>query len=146
MADVFLRQSASVCGLQLSEYCENTDTELPEFAVGKRGRPCANTVENWVKKLGYYQVEIRGTEGLSGDLCLIMDESMCVGPYRQLLILAAEANKTNDLVLDMKQVRVVHSSVAKVYNGEEIAGFIAEFITNYSRPSKPFQSSKPTNG
>ena len=44
----------------------------------KGGRPCANTVENWVKKLGYFQQEIRGTEGLSGDLCLIMDESMCV--------------------------------------------------------------------
>ena len=33
----------------------------------------------------------------------------------------------------MKQVRVVHSSVAKVYNGEEIAGFIADIQAKSSQ-------------
>lgn len=88
--------------------------------------PCANTVENWVKKLGYYELVKRQGSDLGECIGLIVDESMRVGPYKQLLILGVNAAKTDSNALDYSKVRVLHMSISKSYKGEQISAIIAD--------------------
>ena len=88
--------------------------------------PCANTIENWVKKMGYYEMVYRKGADLGGSVGVIVDESMRVGPYKQLLVLGVNAGKTDSTALDYSKVRVLHMSISKSYTGDHISDILVD--------------------
>lgn len=88
--------------------------------------PCANTIENWVKKMGYYEMVYRVGAGLEDCVGVIVDESMRVGPYKQLLVLGLNAAKTDSSPLDYSKVRVLHMSMSKSYTGDHISDILVD--------------------
>lgn len=88
--------------------------------------PCANTIENWVKKMGYYEMVCCKGEGLGDSISVIVDESMRVGPYKQLLVLGLNAAKTDSSPLDYSKVRVLHMSISKSYTGDQISDILVD--------------------
>lgn len=90
--------------------------------------PCANTIENWVKKMGYYEMVYRVGADLGDSVGVIVDESMRVGPYKQLLVLGLNAAKTDSSPLDYSKVRVLHMSISKSYTGDHISDILADVV------------------
>ncbi len=90
------------------------------FVLEETDIPCANTIENWVKKMGYYEMAYRKGEGLGDSISVIVDESMRVGPYKQLLVLGLNAAKADSSPLDCSRVRVLHMSISKSYTGDHV--------------------------
>lgn len=95
----------------------------------KMGRvPCANSIENWTKKLGYQALKVDAGEGLGDSVAVIVDESMRIGPYKQLLVLGVDAEKTDDSPLAFSGVRVLGMFIEKSFTGERISEVLLQLL------------------
>jgi len=82
--------------------------------------PCANSIENWVGKLGYNCLRDVG-QGLDNQsYCLIMDESIKCGNERTLLMLLAPAQKVGDSALRYEDVEILYLGGKSSWTGEKI--------------------------
>ena len=88
--------------------------------------PCANSVENWVSKMGYFLLQTPDNRLVEDDVCLIVDESAGVGSEKVLMILACPAKKSKEGPLDFKQTSVCYMRGQKSWTGEQIAQALKE--------------------
>lgn len=83
--------------------------------------PCANTVENWVSKMGLEVLENPDIESLKGKVGLIIDESVRVGQEHLLLILVIPEHKEKQGACCYEDVRVCFIKGQKSWTGQQIA-------------------------
>jgi len=83
--------------------------------------PCANTVQNWVSKVGYFSLEKENKGLLKGKrLSLIIDESIRLGQEKLLLILSVPYEKIKAGALKFKEVNVLYMKAQRSWVGEDI--------------------------
>ncbi|MBD2753111.1 hypothetical protein [Spirosoma validum] len=92
--------------------------------------PNRNSIENWVKKSGYFiYKEPPGSIGENeGDYAMIVDESMMIGSEKMLLTLGIKAEKTEPLATTHQDVCVLNISVQPSWNSQKIAQDLAKSI------------------
>lgn len=90
--------------------------------------PCANTVQNWVSKLGHYSLEASSSLLKSKEFCLILDESMNQGNERSMLMLLAPLHPIKEQSLAYQQVKVCHLSGQSSWTGDKIKSKVKELM------------------
>lgn len=88
--------------------------------------PCANTIQNWVSKVGLYQLENAPIELLDKEVSIIVDESIRLAQEKLLLVLACPFVKQGEEALSFTDVKVVYMEGSKSWKGEEIAKKVQE--------------------
>jgi hypothetical protein len=90
--------------------------------------PCANSIENWVKKSGYavYHSPEKSETGEPKPYAEIIDESMMLGSEKMVLTLGVDAEKKTEKALNMRDVSVLNISVASGWNSESIKEVLEE--------------------
>jgi hypothetical protein len=78
--------------------------------------PCANSIENWVKKMGYSIYHHSPKKFKEKEYAEIIDESMMLGSEKMLLTLGVEAEKKNKKALSHNEINVLDISVAEKWN------------------------------
>lgn len=83
--------------------------------------PCANTVENWVQKVGCFLLLAAKKEDKKLEpKCLIIDESIGIGQERMLCILSAPSEQKKEQCLALTEVKVELMCSQKSWTGEEV--------------------------
>jgi len=97
--------------------------------------PCANTIENWVAKMGLSLIKNAGAK-VKEEVCLIIDESLKLGSERVLLTLLTPSTKRKQGALSHSDVEVGYLGGKKSWTGEKIKEQISELIeTKELRPT-----------
>jgi hypothetical protein len=87
--------------------------------------PCANSIRNWLCKLGYYRCKC--TALLKEDYLLWIDESIVIGGEKILLILGAPLSKlSKSKGIAHKDVSVLELSVGKQWKSTDITPLLAD--------------------
>jgi len=94
------------------------------LSLGMTRRPCANTIENWVSKMGLYQLQRRRDD--IEEVCLVVDECAGVGKEKLLVVLGCEAHKQGKEALSMTDMEVCYIEGRSSWNGEEIKEVLEE--------------------
>lgn len=90
--------------------------------------PCANTVENWVSKMGLHGIENAVAKAGCGEVCLMMDESLKPGNERVLLFLLAPSKRTGEGCLAHTDVDVCYLGGKKSWTGDGTRGQVDGLI------------------
>ncbi len=91
------------------------------FNLGLPKIPCANSIQNWVSKLGLYLLQKQKVPCIIGQkVCLIIDESIRLGQEKLLLILSVPLAKVKKTALQYRDVQVVYMKGAISWTGEKI--------------------------
>ncbi len=100
------------------------------FEVPWEKIPCANTVENWVSKMGLYSImkSVEKLKKVSDQVCLIIDENLRLGNERMLLFLLVPYEKQKDSALNYEDVEVVYMCGKKSWTGEGIENEVTKII------------------
>ena len=88
--------------------------------------PCANSIENWVKKTGYSIYHQTPKEFKEKEYAEIIDESMMLGSEKMLLTLGVEAEKKSNKALQHNEIKVLDISVAERWNSDTVKMRLAE--------------------
>jgi len=89
------------------------------FELGLSRYPCPNTIQNWVSKVGYFQLETLNKEGLKGkQMTLIIDESIRIGQEKLLLVLGLCSEKIKVGALKFSDVLVLHMQAKTSWTGQ----------------------------
>lgn len=102
--------------------------------------PCANTIENWVSKMGYYQLENQALSWQGKEVCIIVDERITKGNDRVLLIICTALEKENQSALSRKDVQVCYLGSRTNWNGATIKEEIEKIILTTGMKVKLFLS------
>jgi len=88
--------------------------------------PSENSIQNWVSKLGLYELEkvIRPLDGK--EVTLIIDESIRLGKEKQLVMLGVPIEKQNQTALSFSDIEVVHIEGSTSWTGQKISQVIEE--------------------
>ncbi len=100
------------------------------FQLSCEEYPCANTIQNWVSKVGLYLLKYADTELDDKKVCLIIDESIRLGNEKLLLILACRADKAKQGALSYQDVEVCYMRGSDSWTGEKIQKEIDKLIKN----------------
>ncbi len=88
--------------------------------------PCANSIQNWVSKVGLFSL-MKEDKNLRGrEVSLIIDESIRMGQEKQLLILSVPWVKEKKEALSFEDVEVLYIEGSKSWTGVKIAHRISE--------------------
>lgn len=98
------------------------------FQLSCRDYPCANTIQNWVSKVGLYRLKHADTELDGKKVCLIIDESIRLGNEKLLLILACPADKAKQSALSYQDVEVCYMRGSDSWTGEKIQKEIEKLV------------------
>jgi len=82
--------------------------------------PCANTIQNWVSKMGLYEQESLESELVKQDVILIVDESIRIGQHKQLLILSTPYERQQKGSLCYTDVDVLYFGGRKSWDAVQI--------------------------
>lgn len=99
------------------------------FALDLKQLPGANSIENWVSKMGCYCIAHAEEDLNSKEVCLIVDESFRQGNERLLLLLITNWQKEKQEALSYNDVRVCYLGGKKGWNGEQISQEIKKIVT-----------------
>lgn len=91
-------------------------------------RPCANTIQNWVSKVGLYELEVSESRFSTQPVALIVDESIRLGQEKLLLILGTPWEKQNSRALGFEEVEVLYMEGSKSWTGEKISKVIKKVV------------------
>lgn len=91
------------------------------FHLDLKKVPCANTVQNWVSKVGLYSLEKEPRKLAGQEVSLIIDESIRLGQEKLLLILQCPWIKKTKGALSFTDVEVVYMKGSKSWKGVAIA-------------------------
>jgi hypothetical protein len=94
--------------------------------------PCANSIENWVKKSGYNVYHTSKKQ--SKDYAEIIDESMMLGKEKMLVTLGVDAEKSREVALRKQDVSVLDISVASNWNSTGIKEVLSKVEEAAGRP------------
>ena len=97
---------------------------------GLEGVPCANTIENWVKKSGYhiYTQESRSGADQQQDYAAVIDESIMLGNAKTMLVLGHPAQRSSSEPLKYSDMSVLDMSASPSWNAEKISSLLAQTI------------------
>lgn len=98
------------------------------FHLGLVKLPCANTVQNWVSKVGLYSLVKAPSKLIGQQVSLIIDESIRLGQEKLLLVLQCPWIKRTKEALSFIDVEVVYMKGSKSWKGEEIAKELQEAL------------------
>jgi len=98
------------------------------FHLGLNKVPCANTVQNWVSKVGLYSLEKKPSKLNGEKVSLIIDESIRLGQEKLLLILQCPWLKKAKGALSFTDVEVVYMKGSKSWKGVAIAKEITKSL------------------
>lgn len=90
--------------------------------------PCANSIQNWVSKVGLSCLESRDRELANEEVSVIVDESIRLGNEKQLLVLATPWQKQKKTALSFEDVDVVYMKGSKSWDGDKISKVLEEVI------------------
>jgi len=96
--------------------------------------PCANTIENWVKKMGYGIYHQTPKKFEQKEYAEIIDESMMLGSEKMLLTLGIAAEKRGNKALQHKDINVLDISVAEMWNSDTVKKKFAETEKKVGHP------------
>ena len=96
------------------------------FHLGLKKLPCANTMQNWVAKIGLYSLEKGVKEQGDKKVSIIIDESIRLGQEKLLLVLICPFIKIGKKALTFLDVQVMYMKGSKSWKGIEIAKEIKE--------------------
>jgi hypothetical protein len=96
------------------------------FGLGLERIPCANSIENWVKKSGYSIYHQSPAAFSDKEYAEIVDESMMLGSEKMLLTLGVAADKIGDNALQHSDIKVLNISVADKWNSETVKESLEE--------------------
>lgn len=91
--------------------------------------PCANSIQNWVSKLGLFSIKLPDNEpdkeNMSGYCCdkevtLIIDESIRLGQEKQLVLLSVPFEKAGTKPLRFQDVKVEYVEGSNSWDGLKI--------------------------
>lgn len=102
-----------------------------QFELGLKRLPCANTVQNWVSKMGLFFTEDPNNELIGKKVSLIIDESIRLGKEKLLLILSVPFEKSRKKGLCFDDVQVVYMKGATSWTGVKIAKVLSELTQKY---------------
>jgi predicted transcriptional regulator YheO len=88
--------------------------------------PCANSIENWVKKMGYHIYRQSPKSFSKKKYATIIDESMMLGSEKMLLTLGVAAEKRDNKSLQHKDIKVLDISVAEKWNSDTVSDKLQE--------------------
>jgi hypothetical protein len=90
--------------------------------VEKGSLPCANTIQNWVSKMGLHSLLHPEVSAYAeGEVGVIIDESIQIGQEKLLLVLYAPVNKEKDVPLRYADVQVAYMEGRTSWTGAAIA-------------------------
>lgn len=96
------------------------------MGLGLTKLPCANTIQNWVSKMGLFTMK-QGAISLQGkEVSLIIDESIRLGQEKLLLILSIPFEKVKNTALSFQDVEVVYMKGAISWTGQKIKQVLEE--------------------
>jgi len=98
------------------------------FHLGLKKVPCANTIQNWVSKVGLYSLEKEPSKLIGERVSLIIDESIRLGQEKLLLILQCPWIKKAKGALSFTDVEVVYMKGSKSWKGVNIAKEISKSL------------------
>lgn len=90
--------------------------------------PCANTIENWVSKMGLFGIENAVTKVAGKEVCLMMDESLKLSNERVLLMLLTPSKRVKEGPLNHRDVEVGYLGGKKTWTGQSIQEQINDLI------------------
>lgn len=118
-----LLRLAGNCSYKGAEIIIKLLNEYLELGLVKT--PCANSIQNWVSKLGLYVLQLGKTPYITGQkVCIIVDESIRLGQEKLLLLLSVPYNKVGKMALCYEDVKVVYMKGAISWTGEKIGQII----------------------
>jgi len=88
--------------------------------------PCANSIENWVKKMGYHIYHQTPREFADKEYAEIIDESMMLGSEKMLLTLGVAAEKKEQKSLQHNDIKILDISVAEKWNAAAVMQKLGE--------------------
>lgn len=91
---------------------------------GLKEFPSKSSVENWIKKLGYYSIPEEGFQEYEKGYGLIIDECMVVGKERMLAVLGFDSSKSTDNALSFSDVNVLHIESRLSWKKKDISAVI----------------------
>jgi hypothetical protein len=108
------------CGFRKSSDLFGYLNEL--MGWGFKDIPCANSIENWVKKSGFniYHSPEKPETSKTKAYAEIIDESMMLGSEKMLLTLGIDAEKETEGALSRRDISVLNISVASGWNSASI--------------------------
>lgn len=108
------------CGCSYRSICKIMKVLSECLGIGWEKIPCANTVENWVSKLGLHGIQNAPSRLKGQPVCVVMDESLKVSGERVLLLLLSSSRKKQQGALRQPDVEVGYLSGNKTWTGESI--------------------------
>lgn len=92
--------------------------------------PCANTMENWVSKMGYYCLEHEDSPERGREVCLILDETIKQGNERVLLLLITPWQKISQEPLCRDEVQVCYLGGKSSWTSEKIKQEVDKIVSD----------------
>lgn len=84
--------------------------------------PSKASIQNWEQKLAYHRVVVPSNKRPVGKWAILIDESICIGSQKVLLILGIPLEQyTFGAALQAKDIHVLQISIDTSWNGEAIA-------------------------
>jgi len=96
--------------------------------------PCANSIENWVKKMGYSIYHQTPKEFSKKEYAEIIDESMMLGSEKMLLTLGIEAEKKDNKALQHNDIKILDISVAEKWNSVTVRDKLTQIEQQIGHP------------
>jgi len=115
------------------------------FHLNLRRIPCANTVQNWVSKMGLNQLNNATCEWKEKEVSIIIDESIRLGQEKLLLVLICPFKKQSEEALSFSDVKVVYMKGAVSWKSTDISKEIKEHILNQGIKVKNILSDEGNN-
>lgn len=94
--------------------------------------PCANTVENWVSKMGLFCLQNSANHFKDKEVCLIIDESVKMGKEKALMFLVCQVNEQVKQALSYSDVEVCHLEGRSSWTGLEISHVIGQLKQKFN--------------
>lgn len=114
------------CGCSYRKIHEILDLLNSYFNLGFSSIPCANTIQNWVSKAGYYELKKQVSVFKGKEVSIIMDECLRLGKESILLILMCSAEKLTGSPLSYHEVEIFSLRAQHSWTAEEIQKIIMQ--------------------
>jgi len=107
--------------------------------------PCGQSLQNWVRKVGLYQLQQADLQLKMKEVCVIVDESIRVGTEKLLLVLVCPAGKATSQALTHQDVQVLTLQGAHCWKAAQIAKEIQSALEEKGFLLKYFLSDQAGN-
>ena len=86
--------------------------------------PCHTTIHTWLRKSGYYRLMAPDEDSPQAQWVLFIDESMCMGREKLLLIMGVDIRNVKQGNLSFANSRCLYISSSNSWKGEDIAAVL----------------------